>query len=119
MFSTDKNVETLAGLIANLKDYLKLRSDYMQLDMTEKAIRILSLIVLSIALWFFFILVVFFLSFAAAYWLNIEYGLTLPVSFLVVSGFHAIVLLTVYLKRHSWIEKPLVKSLANILMNKK
>ena len=94
MFSTDHNVEKLADLIVIMKDYVKLQANYLQLNATEKTIKILSLIVLSITIWFFFLLA------------------------LIVAGVHMCIFIVIYLKRHSWIEKPLVKRIANILLNK-
>lgn len=118
MFSTDHNVEKLADLIVIMKDYVKLQANYLQLNATEKTIKILSLIVLSITIWFFFLLALFFLSFAAVFWLNGQYDYTMPEAFLIVACVHMCIFIVIYLKRHSWIEKPLVKRIANILLNK-
>lgn len=119
MFSTDQNVEKLADLMVLMKDYLRLQSNYLQLTATEKAIRILSLIVLSITLWFSLLLALLFLSFAAVHWISDYFGQTMAVSYLIVGVVHLFLFVTIYLKRHSWIEKPLVKRFANILMSKK
>ena len=61
MFSTDKNIESLASLIEKFKEYLQLRKSLLQLSLTEKIIRLLTACALTILLAFFFFLVVIFL----------------------------------------------------------
>ena len=113
MFSTDKNIESLASLIEKFKEYLQLRKSLLQLSLTEKIIRLLTACALTILLAFFFFLVVIFLSFAAVYALSLF--VPLWASFLIVAGVQLLMFVIIYCKRHSWIQQPLVRVLVNIL----
>ena len=113
MFSTDKNIESLASLIEKFKEYLQLRKSLLQLSLTEKIIRLLTACALTILLAFFFFLVVIFLSFAAVYALSLF--VPLWASFLIVAGVQLLLFVIIYCKRHSWIQQPLVRVLVNIL----
>lgn len=113
MFSTDKNIESLACLVERLKEYLQLRKSLLQVSLMEKIVRLLTACALTILLVFFFFLIVIFLSFAAVYALS----LFMPLwgSFLVVAGVQLLLFIIIYSKRHSWIQQPLVRVLVNIL----
>ncbi|MGM9713364.1 MAG: phage holin family protein [Prevotella sp.] len=113
MFSTDKNIESLACLVEKLKEYLQLRKSLLQVNLMEKIVRLLTACALTILLVFFFFLIVIFLSFAAVYALS----LFMPLwgAFLVVAGVQLLFFIIIYLKRHSWIQQPLVRVLVNIL----
>ena len=57
-----------------------------------------------------------FLSFAAAYWIGQHIGMA-P-AFCIVGGAHLLLLLLFFLFHEKWIERPLVRFLANLLMSK-
>jgi len=115
MFSNDKNIETLADLIEKLKEYIGLQKDLLQLNAIEKTVRILTLLVLTIVLSFFALLVVIFLSFAAAEALALI--MPSPLAYLIIAAIYFVLFILVYNKRHTWIERPLVSMFADILTN--
>jgi len=115
MLSSDKNVETLTQLIEMLKHNLELRTEYVKLDATTKVVRLLSAAILVVLLFLIFLAVMVFISAAVAVWLSRFCGGT--TALFIVAGFYAVMLILVYVCRKSWIERPLVKFLANILMN--
>ena len=41
MFSTDKNIETIAQLIEVVRHYIGLQTKYMKLDIIDKIVRLL------------------------------------------------------------------------------
>ena len=96
MFSNDKNVETIGQLVEVLKHYIGLQSEYMKLDVVDKVVRLLPAI-------------------AAAYGLAGLIGST-ALAFCVVAGVYLFILILFIIFRHQWIERPLVKFLASILM---
>lgn len=113
MLSNDKNIENVARLVDTLKEYISLQKDSLRLSATEKIIRLLTVFILFLILSFFFLLIVVFLSFAAAAWLSTF--MSLSMAFLCVTGAYALLFTIVYNKRHSWIQQPLVRIIANIL----
>lgn len=114
MLSSDKNVETIAQLIEALKHYLGLQTEYVKLDVIDKVVRLLTTATLAILLFLILIVVLLFASLGLAFWLSKHIGLTS--AFMAVAALHAFVLLLVYAFRRPWIERPLVRYLARLLM---
>jgi len=115
MLSSDKNIETIAELVEALKHYVGLQTEYVRLDATEKIVRLLTGATLFVLLFLILIVVLLFLSLGLAFWLSQSIGMV--AAFLVVAGLHAVVLLLIYAFRHPWIERPLVRRLARLLLD--
>ena len=114
MLSSDKNVETIAQLIEALKHYLGLQTEYVKLDVIDKVVRLLTTATLAILLFLILIVVLLFASLGLAFWLSKHIGLTS--AFMAVAALHAFVLLLIYAFRRPWIERPLVRYLARLLL---
>ena len=114
MLSSDKNVETIAQLIEVLKHYLGLQKEYLKLDVIDKVVRLLTAAALFILFFLIIVAVVMYFSFAAAFWLGQHIGMA-P-AFLIVGGIHILLLILFLAFRKSWIEKPLVRFLAGLLI---
>ena len=114
MLSSDKNVETIAQLIEALKHYLGLQTEYVKLDVIDKVVRLLTRATLAILLFLILIVVLLFASLGLAFWLSKHIGLTS--AFMAVAALHAFVLLLIYAFRRPWIERPLVRYLARLLL---
>ena len=106
MFSSDKNVETIGQLVEVLKHYIGLRSEYMKLDAADKVVRLLTALIIGSLL-----LALLALALMADY-------VGLAPAFCIVAGAYLLILVLFILFRHQWIEKPLVKFLASLLMQK-
>ena len=115
MFSSDKNVESIAELIEVLKDYIGLQKEYLKLDVIDKIVRLATALTLTIVLLLVGIAVIFYLSFAVVFWLTPLIG-TGWAFFLIALAFLVLFLL-VCIYRKTWIERPLVRFLADILLN--
>lgn len=115
MFSTDKNIESIAQLVEELKKYGNLKLEVLRLDATEKIVRIITALLLFLALSLLFCAILTYLSFAGAYAIGSLLDSN-PLGFLCMSGFYLILFLLVYAKRKAWIERPLVRFLASILL---
>ena len=115
MFSNDKNVETIGQLIEVLKHYIGLQSEYMKLDVVDKVVRLLTAITMSVVLVGLLVMTIIYLSFAAAYGLASLIGST-ALAFCIVAGVYLFILILFVIFRHQWIERPLVKFLASLLM---
>lgn len=115
MLSSDKNVETIAQLIEVLKHYLGLQAEYVKLDVVDKVVRLLTAAALSIVLFLIFIGVLLFFCFGLVHWLSTFIGLT--AAYFVVAAVHLLLLILIFAFRKPLIERPLVRFLANILLN--
>ena len=116
MFSSDKNVETIGQLVEVLKHYIGLRSEYMKLDAADKVVRLLTALIIGSLLLALLALALIYLSFAAAFAMADYVGLAPALR--IVAGAYLLILVLFILLRHQWIEKPLVKFLASLLMQK-
>ena len=47
MFSTDKNIETIAQLIEVVRHYIGLQSKYMKLDVIDKIVRLFTALIMG------------------------------------------------------------------------
>ncbi|MBP5408883.1 MAG: phage holin family protein [Prevotella sp.] len=114
MLSSDKNVETIAQLVEIIKHYLGLQKEYLKLDIIDKIVRLLTFAALVVVFSVLLVAVLMYLSFAIAFWLASYMGTAL--AFLVVGGIHLLLIIIVFIYRKKWIEKPLVRFLANLLL---
>ena len=113
MFSNDRNIETIGQLIESLKHYIGLQQQFLKLDVVDKIVQLITAITIAVLL----MLACIYVSFAAAYALSPIVGNVL--AFSIVGGGYLLLLLICFIFRHQWIEKPLVRFLANLLLNKK
>lgn len=114
MFSTDKNIETIAQLIEVVKHYIGLRTKYMKLDVIDKIVRLLTALIMVAVLSLLLFLCLIYLSFAAAFALEPLIGTA--AAFASIAGAYLIVFLLCIAFRKQWIERPLVRFLASLLM---
>ncbi len=116
MFSNDQNIETIGQLVETVKHYVGLQSEYVRLDIVEKTVKILTVIAITAILCMLLTLMLIYLSFAAAYALEPLVGNV--GAFAIVAGTYLFILLLFIIFRKQWIEKPLVKFLASLLLSK-
>jgi len=116
MFSNDRNIETIGQLVEVLKHYIGLQSEYMKLNMVEKVVRLLTVATITIVITVMLTLTLIYLSFAAAYALEPLTGMA--GAFCIIGGFYLLLLILSLIFRKRWIERPLVRFLASILMEK-
>ena len=83
MFSNDQNVETIAQLIEVIKHYIGLQSEYVKLDVIDKVVRLLTMLVLIAVFGILLVIAIIYFSFAAAYALSDAIG-SLPGAFAIV-----------------------------------
>ncbi len=115
MLSSDKNIESIAQLVDVLKDYIGLQKEYVKLDVIDKVVRLVTALTLVIVFVILGVAVLFYLTFALVYWMEPLTGIAL--AFFMVAVLFAVVLLLVFINRKTWIERPLVRFLANTLLN--
>ena len=117
MFSNDRNIETIGQLIESLKHYIGLQQQFLKLDVVDKIVQLITAITIGAIMAVLLMLACIYVSFAAAYALSPIVGNVL--AFSIVGGGYLLLLLICFIFRHQWIEKPLVRFLANLLLNKK
>ena len=115
MLSSDKNVENIGQLVQLLKNYVELQKEYLKLDVIDKIVRLITALTLTIVLLLLGIAVLFYLSFACVYWLEPLTGTGL--AFFIIAVLFLVLLILVFLNRKTWIERPLVRFLADVLLN--
>lgn len=115
MLSSDKNVESIAQLVESVRSYVGLQGEYLKLDVVEKVTRLVTALTLTIVLLLLGVATLFYLSFAVVYWLEPLTGTAL--AFAMMALFFLLLLVIVYMNRKAWIERPLVKFLADVLLN--
>ena len=115
MFSNDQNIETIGQLVETIKHYVGLKSEYIKLDMVEKTVRILTAIAIMAILCVLLSLMLIYLSFAAAYALMPLVGGV--AAFAIIACAYLTMLLLCLTFRKQWIERPLVKFLASLLLS--
>ena len=115
MLSSDKNIENIGQLAQLLKKYVELQKEYLKLDVIDKIVRLITALTLTIVLLLLGVAVLFYLSFACVYWLEPITGTAL--AFFIIAIFFLTLLLIVFLNRKTWIQRPLVRFLADVLLN--
>ena len=114
MFSNDRNIETIGQLVEVARHYVGLQTKHMKLEVIDKVVRLLTVLTMTVVLALLLLLAIIYLSFAAAYALAPLMG-TAP-AFACVASVYFVILILFVIFRKQWIERPLVKLLASILM---
>lgn len=115
MFSSDRNIETIGELMEELKHYVGLQGEYLKLDVVDKVVRLITALIMGVILLGLLGAALIYLSFAAALALQPVVGASC--AFLIIAALYLFVLLLFIIFRHQWIERPLVRLLAGILMH--
>lgn len=116
MFSNDKNIETIEQLVRLVKDYIGLQGEYLKLDVTEKMVRLITALLLFAVFALLFIVILIFVSAAVSFAIAPTIGY--PAAFALIAVFHLFLFLMLLVFKKSWIEKPLVKFIASLIIDK-
>ena len=100
MFSSDKNVETIAQLIEALKRYLGVQKEFLKLSVIEKFVRLITALTLAVVFILLGFAVLFFMSFALVYWLAPLVGVAL--AFLIMALIYLALAFIVFTNRKAW-----------------
>lgn len=117
MFSSDKNIETIGKLVDSIKHYIGLKGEYYKFDITEKVVRLFTAVILLAVLFLIIMLIIIFLSFAAAHALMSLVGPT--TAYLIVAGVYTLIFFLFVVFRKQWIEIPVLRFLASVLIENK
>lgn len=114
MFSNDRNIETIGQLVEVVKHYIGLQTKYAKLDVIDKIVRLLTVAAMTVILSLLLLLALIYLSFAAAYALAPVLGSGMAFCAVALVYFVGFVLCILF--RKQWLERPLVRFLASLLM---
>lgn len=115
MFSSDKNIETISQLAAELKRYVELRTHALQIDIVSKMTILLTAIVLAAVFFGLAAIVIIFLSFTLATALAPLVG-GAAMGYLVIVVLYFLLGVLIYAKRHAWIEAPIADFLSALFL---
>ena len=115
MLSSDKNVESIAQLVESVKNYVGLQGEYLKFNAVEKVVRLTTALTLAVIFIIIGVAILFYLSFALIYAMEPLTGMAL--AYLIMALLFLLLLIIVFIKRKSWIERPLVRFLSEILLN--
>jgi hypothetical protein len=114
VFSNDRNIETIGQLVEVLKHYIGLQSEFVKLDVIDKVVRLITALIIAAVLFLLLIIMLIYFSFAAAYALAPHVG-NAP-AFCIVAAVYLLALILFVIFRKRWVERPLVRFLARLLM---
>ena len=111
MFSSDKNIEIISQLFAELKKYAELKGKCLQIDFVSKMTILLSALIVGAILFALSTIVILFLSYTAVLFLAKMMGSITWACFLVALG------VIVYAMRRRWIVNPLANFLGRLFLS--
>ena len=115
MFSSEKTINSLTDLFADVKDYVLLQKEYVTLDLAEKLTVLFSSIILGFVLMCLTLLVLFYLSFTLIYLMApIVGGPTVAFAIMTLILLGATIFL--YVKRQQFIIGPVTNFVAGVLL---
>lgn len=116
MFSSDRNIETISQLIVEIKRYVELRAESLQIDIVSKMSRLFTAIILFVVLFMLSALAVMFMSMTAAAALaSIVGGMATAYAIIVVV--YIIIGIVIFCNRKKWIKAPIAGFLADLFLN--
>lgn len=115
MFSSNRNIDTICQLIAELKRYVELKTDGMQIDIVSKLSRLLSALIIGAIIFMVSGLALMFISMMVAAALTSALGSATLAYAIIVIGY-ALLAWLVFFNRAKWIEAPITNFLAHLFL---
>lgn len=115
MLSSDKNIRTISQLIAEIKRYVELRAECMQIDLVSKMATLLAATLLCGIVAALGMIAILLLSFWAVSLLK-DYVGGPTCAYALVAALYLLAAFVVYLKRKTWIEAPVANFLGRLFL---
>ena len=109
---TDNSNNGFQQLFADVKEYVKLQTDYWQVGLVEKLTKLLSKLIIATISFVFVISMLFYLLFALAYALEPVLGFV--ASFVLIGVFFLILLLIIIVFRKQLIINPILRIMVDV-----
>lgn len=116
VYSSDKNVENIAQLIAEVRNYIDLRVRDVQLSFVQKLSRLFSALILGAVLALLLAVAVIFFSFTLVYALVPIVGGE-AMGYLVVALLYIVLGIVIYVNRKRWILGPILNLIAGLFLD--
>ena len=110
--NTDNITNSFQLLFSDIKEYVRLQTDYLQVGLVEKLTKLLSKLIIAMIAFVLLIGTLFYLLFAAAY--ALEPSLGFVVSFALIAVFFIVLLLIVVFFRKQLIINPILKMMVDV-----
>lgn len=107
--------EQFRTLLQEVRRYLLLQKRFVAIDVAEKLIVLLSTIAIAVVCFVLGAMILFFLTFALAYWIG-QLVDSMAIGFLAISAVLAISMYIFYKNRTRWIILPFSRMLANLFV---
>lgn len=117
MFSSSKNIESMQKLFLEFKKYFELQKEYVKLDTAEKLTVILSATVSITIMLILSAMVLFFLSFAIAWYLSDMLD-SMPLGFGIIAVFCLLLCVIFYYNREKWVFQPTARLMVKLFIKK-
>lgn len=117
MFSSSKNIENMQKLFLEFKRYIELQKEYIKLDTAEKLTVILSATISITIMLILGAMVLFFLSFAIAWYLSDMLD-SMPLGFGIIAVFCLLLCIIFYYKRETWVFQPTARLMVKLFIKK-
>lgn len=112
-----KYTDNFRKLLEEAKRYLSLQKEYALMDTADKLTVILSTVAIAAVCIILGAMILFFLTFALAYWIGNITG-NLSIGFISIAAFLLLMFFIVYQKRNAWIIQPLARMMVRLFVNK-
>ncbi|MFH0841533.1 MAG: phage holin family protein [Bacteroidota bacterium] len=110
-------LEEIGNIKKDIQEYIEAKLDLFKLQSAENISRVVSNVVVAVIVLLLGSLILFFLSFTAAYFLASVLNSN-ELGFLCVAGFYLILMLIILLFRKKIIDRPVIKSVIKIFFPK-
>lgn len=116
MFSSDNNIESIHQLVVEFKKYIELQKQYTRLELTEKLSVLLSTLIIIFIAMVLCIVALFYFSMTFVFFLSSAIGYTW--SFCLMGLLHLLIFAGIYWGRKRLIIEPMVRFIAKLFLNK-
>lgn len=115
MFANDKSIDNLESLFKEIKKYVLLQKEYLQLELVEKLTILASTLLLVLLLLILGMMALFYLSFMLVYALEPLTG-SLTTAYAIIGGLLLLLALAVFVFRKRLIVQPVVRFLTRLFL---
>lgn len=115
MFSSNRNIDTICQLITELKNYIDLKTDGLQIDIVSKLSKLLSALTIGAIVFMISALALMFISMMIAAVITTALG-SAALAYAIIVTCYALLAWTIYSHRKNWIEAPITNFLAHLFI---
>jgi hypothetical protein len=110
-------LEEIGNIKKDIQEYIEIKLDLLKLQTAESISKIISGAAVAVIIILFLTLILFFLSFAAGYFMATLLNSN-ELGFLCVAGFYLLLMVIILIFRKKIIDRPVIKSVVKIFFPK-